>query len=347
MRREGKGVEEESHEEVWMLIFLPVPTGNVPSQEKIGGGGEGAQEGGDLKLISHSYLDTRGCRSSAQASWCHSNDGSPSSALGCEVTIWGQGALSPLGRSLQATADGLQTSTTNSKAASEPMLLTSELMLPVGPVPAAETAAALPVQPRRPVRTENNYVLLSIVRKSDIIGCSSQTCETWETSHHTPFWRIMVHHFLLSPRNVFYAYWCVSTTVDALQRIRRRIAENSFNSLLRLHRALGRGGFYASAPACATSTHAAPRSPTLPLELRKQSWQHAITCSAAHEQQQHTGRWHLLVFRTGKDEKKETGLGPFCCIYRNQLEDKCWDSCSVGLREKPSSHMQVCVQTHL
>lgn len=84
---EREGGEEERHEEVWMLIFVPVPAGNVPSQEKIGGGGEGAREGGDLKLISHSYLDTRGCGSSVQPSWCHSNDGSPSSALGCEVTI--------------------------------------------------------------------------------------------------------------------------------------------------------------------------------------------------------------------------------------------------------------------
>lgn len=28
----------------------------------------------------------------------------------------------------------------------------------------------------------------------------------------------------------------------------------------------------------------------------------------------------------------------FCCIYRNQLEDKCWDSCTAGLeREKKAS----------
>lgn len=100
MGREGG--EEESHEEVWMLIFVPVPAGNLPSQKKIGGGGgEGAHEGGYLKLISHSYLDTRGCRSSVKPSWCHSNDGSPSSPLGCEVTIWGQCALSSLSRSLQ------------------------------------------------------------------------------------------------------------------------------------------------------------------------------------------------------------------------------------------------------
>lgn len=45
-----------------MLIFVPVPAGNVPSQEKIRGGSE------DLKLISHSYLETRGCRSSVQPS---------------------------------------------------------------------------------------------------------------------------------------------------------------------------------------------------------------------------------------------------------------------------------------
>ncbi|CAF90195.1 unnamed protein product, partial [Tetraodon nigroviridis] len=60
------------------------PAGNIPSHEKIGRKGEGADEGGDLKLISHSYLDTRGCRSSVQPSWCHSNDGFPSSPLGCE-----------------------------------------------------------------------------------------------------------------------------------------------------------------------------------------------------------------------------------------------------------------------
>lgn len=70
-----------------MLIFVPVPAGRFPSQEKIGGGGEERHEGGDLKLISHSYLDTRGCRSSVQPSWCHSNDGPPSSALGCEVSV--------------------------------------------------------------------------------------------------------------------------------------------------------------------------------------------------------------------------------------------------------------------
>lgn len=51
-----------------MLIFVPVPAGNVPSQEKIRGGSEGAREGADLKLISHSYLETRGCRSSVQPS---------------------------------------------------------------------------------------------------------------------------------------------------------------------------------------------------------------------------------------------------------------------------------------
>lgn len=51
-----------------MLIFVPVPAGNVPSQEKMRGGSEGAREGADLKLISHSYLETRGCRSSVQPS---------------------------------------------------------------------------------------------------------------------------------------------------------------------------------------------------------------------------------------------------------------------------------------
>lgn len=52
-----------------MLIFVPVSAGNVPSQEKMRGGSEGAREGADLKLISHSYLETRGCRSSVQPSY--------------------------------------------------------------------------------------------------------------------------------------------------------------------------------------------------------------------------------------------------------------------------------------
>lgn len=84
-----------------MLIFVPVPAGNVPSQEKIRGGSEGVWEGGDLKLISHSYLETRGCKSSVQPSWCHSKNGPLSPHLGCEVSIWGQCALSSPSRSLQ------------------------------------------------------------------------------------------------------------------------------------------------------------------------------------------------------------------------------------------------------
>lgn len=42
---EGRGGEEQSHDEVWMLVFVPVPAGNVPSREKIGGGGEGSTLG--------------------------------------------------------------------------------------------------------------------------------------------------------------------------------------------------------------------------------------------------------------------------------------------------------------
>lgn len=38
----GRGGEEQILDEVWMLIFVPVPAGNIPSREKIGGGGKGA-----------------------------------------------------------------------------------------------------------------------------------------------------------------------------------------------------------------------------------------------------------------------------------------------------------------
>lgn len=104
-----------------MLIFRPVPAGNIHSQEKIVGEGEGADEGGDLKLISHSYLDTRGCRSSVQPSWCHSNDGPPPPLL------WAMRSLSEVSvlyhpsteacsfDGLNQDIQSLQTSTTNSK----------------------------------------------------------------------------------------------------------------------------------------------------------------------------------------------------------------------------------------
>lgn len=46
------------------------------------------------------------------------------------------------------------------------------------------------------------------------------------------------------------------------------------------------------------------RSPTLPLEPQK----HYNTPS--HVLQRRTPGWHLLILRTGKDENKETGLGP-------------------------------------
>lgn len=46
-------------------------------------------------------LTPGGCRSSAKPSGCHSLDGSTSSHLGCQITLWGQRALSSLSRSLQ------------------------------------------------------------------------------------------------------------------------------------------------------------------------------------------------------------------------------------------------------
>lgn len=58
-----------------------------PVREKMRGGSEGACEGGDLKLISHSYLDTGGCRSSVQPSWCRGNDGPP-------PLLWAPGSVS-------------------------------------------------------------------------------------------------------------------------------------------------------------------------------------------------------------------------------------------------------------
>lgn len=60
--------------------------------------------------------------------------------------------------------------------------------------------------------------------------------------------------------------------------------------------------------------------------------------SLQHNEQQRSWEWHLLSLKAGRPKIKVTGLGLLCCIYRNQLEDKWWDSYSVGRHEKPSAH---------
>lgn len=67
-----------------MLIFLPAPAGNVPSQEKIRGGSEGGRRSkAHLSLLS----GNRGLQVKCTTFLCHSNDGPLSPPLGGEVSI--------------------------------------------------------------------------------------------------------------------------------------------------------------------------------------------------------------------------------------------------------------------
>lgn len=52
-------------------------------------------------------------------------------------------------------------------------------------------------------------------------------------------------------------------------------------------------------------------------------------------------KWHLLSLRAQRPKIKLLELGPLCCIYRNQLEDKWRDSYSTGCHERPCTHTTV------
>lgn len=58
-------------------------------------------------------------------------------------------------------------------------------------------------------------------------------------------------------------------------------------------------------------------------------------------EQQRSWEWHLLSLRAGKPKIKLLGWAPFASIYRNQLEDKWWDSYSVRPSEKPCAHTAI------
>lgn len=52
-------------------------------------------------------------------------------------------------------------------------------------------------------------------------------------------------------------------------------------------------------------------------------------------------KWHLFSLRAQRPKIKLLELGPLCCIYRNQLEDKWRDSYSTGCHKRPCTHTTV------
>lgn len=148
-----------------------------------------------------------------------------------------------------------------------------------------------------------------------------------------------------------YVYWCVSTPVGALQCVRGGIVESGFNCPLRLPRALGRGWIsrrrscvcHVHAPS-STFSHAASGAVETLLTTRPNMFR--STWSSGVLQGQLTG--HLLILRTGKEENKETGLGPLLLHLQKSAGRQM-------LRFLPSrtpgktlrAHTSVCVQTHL
>lgn len=70
-----------------MRIFVPVPAGNVPSQEKIRGGKRRSRRGRRSKAHLSLLSGNQGLQVKCTTFLCHSHDGPLSPPLGGEVSI--------------------------------------------------------------------------------------------------------------------------------------------------------------------------------------------------------------------------------------------------------------------